>query len=85
MTPKPPRVTLYSTRQCAWCKQAKAFLKRHRIPFQEFDVEKNRRAFREFQHAGGRGVPLILIGKQSLNGFEPGLLLKALRKAGFNV
>ncbi|MES9846573.1 MAG: glutaredoxin domain-containing protein [Candidatus Sedimenticola sp. PURPLELP] len=80
-----PRVTLYSTRQCSYCRQAKAFLQKKKVPFAEFDVERNRRAFNDFQRAGGRGVPLILVGGRSLNGFQPKQLEKALRDAGFNV
>lgn len=85
MNKKLPRITLYSTRQCPHCRQAKAYLQKNKIPFAEFDVERNRRAFVEFQRAGGRSVPLITIGKKSLNGFQPGPLKKALKDAGFNV
>ena len=80
-----PRVILYSTTHCGYCGQAKAFLRKHKIPFSEYDVERNRRAFTDFQRAGGRGVPLILIGKDKVPGFDPGKLSKALRKAGFDV
>ncbi|MES9885680.1 MAG: glutaredoxin domain-containing protein [Candidatus Sedimenticola sp. 6PFRAG1] len=80
-----PRVTLYSTGQCSYCRQAIAFLQKKKVPFAEFDVERNRRAFNDFQRAGGRGVPLILVGGRSLNGFQPKQLEKALRDAGFNV
>ncbi|MET0048321.1 MAG: glutaredoxin domain-containing protein [Sedimenticola sp.] len=80
-----PRITLYSTRNCGYCRQAKAFLQKKKLPFVEFDVERNRRAFTEFQRAGGRGVPLIVIGRKALNGFQPKQLEKALRDAGFNV
>ncbi|OOZ37040.1 glutaredoxin family protein [Solemya velesiana gill symbiont] len=80
-----PRVTLYSTRQCGYCRQAKAFLQKKKVPFAEYDVERNRRAFNEFHRAGGRGVPLIVIGNRSFNGFQPKQLEKALRAAGFNV
>lgn len=79
------RVTLYSTRQCSYCRQAKAFFRQRKVTFVEYDVERNRRAFTDFQRAGGRGVPLILVGKQKFNGFNPKQLAKALRQAGFDV
>lgn len=81
----PARVLLYTTRQCRHCQQAKAFLKQHGIPFSEWDVERNQRAWKEFQHLGGRGVPLILIGKQQIRGFDIQRLTKTLRQAGFDV
>lgn len=79
------RVTLYSSRNCAHCRRAKAFLLQHHIPFTEQDVERNKRAQLDFMRAGGRGVPLILVGERSINGFEPQQLKKALRQAGFDV
>jgi glutaredoxin len=80
-----PRITLYTSGRCGYCRQAKAFLQKHKIPFAEFNIERNQRAFVEFQRAGGRGVPLITIGKKSVNGFQPDTLKKALKDAGFHV
>ncbi|MES9884507.1 MAG: glutaredoxin family protein [Sedimenticola sp.] len=82
---KAERITLYSTRQCSHCRQAKAYLKQHKISFVEFDIERNRRAFSDFQRIGGRGVPVITIGKQIINGFNPKSLAQALCQAGFSV
>jgi glutaredoxin len=72
------KVTVYSTRQCSNCRQAKAFLQKHKIRFMEFDVEKNQRASKEFQRLGARGVPVILIGKTRVDGFNSKKLLQAL-------
>ena len=85
MNRKAPRITLYSTRACGHCRRAKDFLREHHIPFQEQDVEHNRRALIEFQRLGGRGVPLITVGAERLDGFDPRRLSKILRKAGFNL
>ncbi len=82
---KAERITLYSTRQCSHCRVLKAYLKQHKIPFAEFDIERNRRAFSEFQRIGGRGVPLLTIGKRVINGFNPKPLAQTLRQAGFDV
>ena len=83
--PSQVRILLYTTRQCTHCKQAKAFFKKHKIPFTEWDVERNQRAWKEFQRLGGRGVPLILVDKQQIKGFDSQRLSKALRQAGFDV
>ena len=72
------KVTLYTTRQCPNCKQAKAFLQKNKIRFMEFDVEKNQRAFKEFQRLGARGVPVIMVGKTRVDGFNPNKLQQAL-------
>lgn len=85
MKKRQARITLYSSRNCAHCRRAKAYLQEHHIPFTEQDVERNRRAQLDFMRAGGRGVPLITIGEEAIQGFEPRLLRRALRQAGFDV
>lgn len=85
MSKKGTQVKLYSSRQCHHCKQTKAYLQRNAIPFVEYDIERNHRALKEFQRAGGRGVPLIAIGSLIVNGFNQPQLTKALKKAGFDV
>ncbi|MBT8438221.1 MAG: glutaredoxin family protein [Gammaproteobacteria bacterium] len=72
------KVTLYTTRQCPNCRQAKAFLQKNKVRFMEFDIERNQRAFKEFQRLGSRGVPVIMIGKTKVDGFNPKKLQQAL-------
>ncbi len=73
------KVTLYTTRQCAHCRQAKAFLQKKKIRFVEFDIERNQRAFKEFQRLGARGVPVIMVGSTRIDGFNPNKLEQALK------
>ena len=79
-----PRVTLYTTRQCAYCRQAKALLQKLGVRFTEFDIERSRRAFMEFQRTEGRGVPLIVVGRHRLDGFDPGKIKRLLRREGYD-
>ncbi|MFT5117234.1 MAG: hypothetical protein ACI9NY_000763 [Kiritimatiellia bacterium] len=37
----------------------------------EYDIEKNARAKRHYDALGGKGVPVILMGKKRMNGFSP--------------
>jgi len=64
-----PRVLIYTTSDCSECRRAKAFLRGRGIPFREMDVGRNRRAMKEFQRLRGRGVPLLLVGGERLDGF----------------
>ena len=82
---KPPRITLYSTSRCSHCKQLSAFLRQHKIPFGEQNIERNQRAYLEFQRHGGRAVPLLVIGQQVIRGFDRKKIEKALGKAGIAV
>ena len=73
-----PRITLYSTRRCPHCHQAKQWLQQRGLRFQELDVERNRRASREFQRLGARGVPVIVVDGQRVDGFDPKRLQRLL-------
>ena len=47
----------------------------------EYDIEKNTNAQRKFEKLGGQGVPLIVVGKQSMSGFSASRLEEMLVKA----
>ena len=80
MPGKAPRVTLYSTSRCPNCRRLKQWLAQHKLRFQEFDIERNQRAFREFQRLGSRGVPLLLVDRQRVDGFDPKRLEQVFRQ-----
>jgi len=79
---KPTRVTLFTTSRCPHCKQVSALLRQEKVRFQTFDIEKNRRAAVEFQRAGGRSVPLLLIGERKIVGADHKKIKKTLITAG---
>ena len=64
------KVVMYSTEWCGVCKTAKRYFKERKIPFREYDVEKSRKGESDFKRLRGQGVPIILVGKQRLNGFS---------------
>ncbi len=65
-----PRITLYSSRGCTHCRQARRYLQQAGLRFREFDVQRDPRALKAFTQLGGRGVPLIMIGEQRIDGFD---------------
>jgi glutaredoxin len=77
------RVRIYTTTWCGYCKKAKAQLAARRVPFDEIDVETSDSGQREFASLGGRGVPVILIGSQRMDGFDAGRLDAMLQTAGY--
>ena len=79
------RVTLYSSPGCSHCRQARDYLRNHRIPFHELDVQKSPRARKQLQRLGARGVPVIMVGEARLDGFRPAPLRRLLREAGFDL
>lgn len=73
-----PEVIIYTTPTCGYCHRAKAYFKQHGIRFTEHDVTTSRKARRDFEALNGRGVPLILIGDQRINGFNKSAINQAL-------
>ncbi len=66
--PKP--VIMYSAEWCGVCKKAKKHFKQKRIQYTEYDVDKSKSAKARFKKLGGKGVPIILVGKKRMNGFS---------------
>lgn len=64
------QVTIYTTDWCGICTKAKRYFKQQRVPFREYDVEKSAKGRRDYRQLNGSGVPIILVGKQRMNGFS---------------
>lgn len=72
-------VTIYSTPTCHFCKEAKAFLTEHNIPFTNFDVAANRvKAQEMMQKSGQMAVPVIFVDSDMIIGFDQGKLSQLL-------
>ena len=77
------RVRIYTTSWCGYCKKAKAQLAARRVPFDEIDVETSDSGRREFASIHGRGVPVVLVGSQRMDGFDAAGLDAMLAGAGY--
>ena len=76
------RVKLLTTSWCGYCRQARAYLNSRGIPFEDLDVEKSAQGKQEYRDLKGRGVPIILVGDQRMNGYSQARLDTMLRAAG---
>ncbi len=78
-----PKVVLFSTSTCSWCRRAKRYFRDHRVPFKEVDVERDPKAARDIvRKTRQTGVPVIKIGRIWIVGFDRGRIEKELgRKA----
>jgi len=76
------RVKLLTTSWCGYCRQARAYLNGRGIPFEDLDVEKSAQGKQEYRELNGRGVPIILVGNQRMNGYSQARLDTMLRAAG---
>jgi len=65
------KVTVYSTRQCQYCRMAKAFLDNHGVPYESIDVGSDSKAAEKMiALSGQRGVPVIVVDDEIIVGFD---------------
>ena len=64
-------VTVYSTKNCPYCRMAKAFLERQGIQYRSIDVgEDAGEARKMIELSGQRGVPVITVDDEVIVGFD---------------
>jgi glutaredoxin len=79
---RPTNVVLYGTPTCPYCAQSRAYFREHKIQFTDLDVTKDEKAKSEYARLGSRTVPVVLIGKRRIDGFNATALKDALQAAG---
>lgn len=73
------KVVMYSTSWCPVCKRARTYFKTNNISYIEYDIETTNKGKEDYKKMEGRGVPIFIIGKTKINGFEVSLLKKYLK------
>jgi len=65
------KVTVYSTKQCQYCRMAKAFLDKHGVPYESIDVGSDSKAAEKMiALSGQQGVPVIVVDDEVIVGFD---------------
>jgi alkyl hydroperoxide reductase subunit F len=65
------KVTVYSTKNCPYCRMAKAFLDKHGVPYEGIDVGEDPEAAKKMiELSGQRGVPVIIVDGEVIVGFD---------------
>jgi alkyl hydroperoxide reductase subunit F len=66
-----PKVTVYSTQNCPYCRMVKAFLDRHGVPYVSFDVGTDKKqAEKMIKVSGQYGVPVVTVDDEVIVGFD---------------
>jgi alkyl hydroperoxide reductase subunit F len=65
------KVTVYSTKNCPYCRMVKAFLDKHGVPYDGIDVGEDPDAAKKMiELSGQRGVPVIIVDDEVIIGFD---------------
>ena len=78
-----PAVKMYATSWCPYCAKARAYFARRGIAYVEVDIERSREGRAEYDRLGARGIPVIFVGPQRMNGFSEARLSQLLTEAGY--
>jgi len=66
-----PKVVVFSTPTCSYCRTLKSYLQARKVAFKEVDVSKDAAAARDLQRRTGQtGVPVTLFGDKTVVGFD---------------
>lgn len=76
-------VTLYASKNCSPCDQARQALRQRGVPFNEYSVSSNADISALQSRFGEATLPVISVGGQSLKGYSPGDLSGYLDAAGY--
>lgn len=70
-TKKQPKVILFSTPTCSWCRRVKTYFRENRVRFKDIDVSRDQRAAKDIiRMTGQMGVPVVLINNKPVVGFD---------------
>lgn len=77
-----PKVDLYVTSWCPYCKKAMAFLRESNIAFNTYDIEQDldAAARKKTLDPGYSGIPLAVINGTTIRGFSQSIYQQALAK-----
>ena len=66
-----PRITVFTTPSCHWCRVAKRYLEERGLTYREVDVIKDGRGRQEMVRMTGQsGVPVIRVGEHAMTGWD---------------
>jgi glutaredoxin len=75
-----PEVIMLGTWWCPYCYQARRYLTENNISYCEYDIEHSADGEKLFNDVNGQVIPVLLIGKYTISGFDEARLENLLRK-----
>jgi len=75
---RPGDIRMLSSTTCIFCTQARGWLNRHALPFQECFVDLDAGCAEEYDRLGRPGTPTVLVRGQAQRGFNAERITRAL-------
>jgi glutaredoxin len=75
-----PRVVLYGTETCPYCKRMRAHLDGSKVAYQFVDVTGMDDGRRDFDTLRGRGYPLVFVGYRRIDGYDESRVDEAVKE-----
>lgn len=76
-----PEVIMLGTWWCQYCYQARRYFTEHNINYCEYDIERSAEGEKLYNEINGRAIPVLLVDKYIINGFDEARLEQLLDKA----
>ncbi|HEY0064334.1 MAG TPA: glutaredoxin domain-containing protein [Telluria sp.] len=76
-----PKVVLYGTGWCGYCRKQRELFAEHQIAFDDIDVEASPRGQLAYSALGGTGYPLTYVGYNRYDGFNDNELMASAAQA----
>ncbi len=75
-----PRIIVFSTLSCGWCRKLKSYLREKGFRFRDVDISKDEKAVQDVMRKTGQtGVPVTLINNRPIIGFNRAEIDRALK------
>lgn len=71
-------VTLYATDWCPYCKKTRTLLEQKGVTYKEYNIETSEEGRDQYQRLAGKGVPVLLIDKEVVRGYNEKNIVAAL-------
>ncbi|MEW6721285.1 MAG: glutaredoxin family protein [Thermodesulfobacteriota bacterium] len=75
------KVRIYTNEGCGGCQQAKEYLRKNGIDFEEREIGTDESARKELEAKGIQSTPVLEIGGETVVGFDPGRIEELLKAA----
>ena len=76
-----PEVIMLGTWWCPYCYQARRYLTANNIRYCEYDIERSKEGEKLFNDVNGQVVPVLIVDKYMMSGFDESRLENLLSKA----